>query len=84
MSQPRPLIRTKTFYLELDGKPSCCSNALPQGSPPWRCSQSSHKEAQDAALLVWRDHPEVAIAIREGPCPRSRDDGYDDRWEEYD
>jgi hypothetical protein len=33
--------------------------------------------------MVWRDHPDCAIAIKEGPCPRSGDD-YDDRWEEYD
>jgi len=80
MLQPRPLIPAKTFYLELDGKPMCCSSLHPTTSPPWQCSQGSHKEAQASALLVWRDHPDCVIAIKEGPCPR---DG-DDPWEEYD
>jgi len=83
MSQPRPLLPVKTYYLELDGTPSCCSSRHPAGSPIWSCAQSSHKEAQQEALMVWRDHPDCVIAIKEGPCPRSGDT-YDDPWEEYD
>lgn len=68
MSQPRP--RSKTYYLELDGEPSCCSRRHATASPSWACSHASHEEARQAALLVWRDHPDCAVSIKEGPCPR--------------
>jgi len=86
MSQPRPFIPTKTYYLELDGVPSCCSPRHPKSSPGWCCAQGSHKEAQQEALLVWRDHPDCVIAIKEGPCPRSAeiwDDQRERMWEDY-
>lgn len=81
MPQPRPFVPVKTYYLELDGKPSCCSGRPSISYPTWSCAHSSHKEAQQAALLVWRDHPDCVIAIREGPCPR----GYEGSpWDDYD
>lgn len=81
MPSPRPWKPVKTFYLELNGKPSCVAGVEPLASPPWVCSHSSHQEAQEAAKLVWRDHPECTVAIREGPCPRSGETFYDP-WEE--
>jgi hypothetical protein len=73
-----------TYHLEIDGVPSCASPRHPLGSPIWSCAQSSHREAQREALLVWRDHPDAVIAIREGPCPRP---GYEphphEEWDDY-
>lgn len=63
----------KSYYLELNGKPSCVSDVFPTGRPVWSCAQSSHKEAQQEALMVWRDHPDCVIAIKKGPCPRYGD-----------
>lgn len=83
MPSPRPWKPVKTYYLELDGKPSCVSNLSPTAYPVWSCGHGSHQEAQEAAKLVWRDHPGCAIAIREGPCPRTGE-VYEDPWEEYD
>lgn len=68
--QPRPWIPVKTWYLELDGEPSCRSRRHPLARPGWTCAHGSHEEARRAALLVWRDHPDCVVAIREGPCPR--------------
>lgn len=74
---------SRTYYLELNGNPSCVSNVHPLGHPGWVCLHGSHKEAQEAALLVWRDHPDCVIAIKPGPCPRSDDDyEYYDRYED--
>jgi hypothetical protein len=70
MASPRPFIPAKSYYLELNGKPSCTSNAHPQGHPAWVCAYESHQAAQEGAQLVWRDHPSCIIAIKEGPCPR--------------
>jgi hypothetical protein len=77
----QPTVPTKTYYLELDGKPSCCSPRHAKGRPPWSCGHSSHEEARHAALLVWRDHPDCVIAIKEGPCPRYLEE--DDAMREY-
>lgn len=86
MPQPRPLIPAKTYYLEIDGKPACCSPLKPLAAPTWRCGQGSYEEATQEALLVWRDHPGCSIAIKEGPCPRYLEEEADamDYYERYD
>jgi hypothetical protein len=55
-------------------------------APGWRCGQESFEEAKQAALLVWRDHPDCTIAIKEGPCPRyvSDEDAAMDYYSRYD
>lgn len=88
MPTTRPYTPHKTYYLELDGKPSCCSPLSPKKAPGWACSQGSHKEARESAMLVWEDHPDCVIAIKEGPCPRYLDEeaaaqDYYDRWDDY-
>jgi hypothetical protein len=76
------MIPAKTYYLELDGEPSCCSPRRALASPGWACAQASLEEAKQSALLVWRDHPDCAVAIKEGPCPRG-EEGYDSAMEYY-
>lgn len=84
MSRPSETLPRKTYYLELDGEPYCVSGVHPKATPTWTCGHGSHREAQEAALLVWRDHPDCVIAIREGPCPRGLEEDWADRWEDYD
>lgn len=84
----RPYMPHKTYYLELDGKPSCCSPRHPKSAPGWSCAHESHEKAQEAATRVWKDHPDCVIAVKEGPCPRYGDDEdlaqeYYSRWDDY-
>ena len=80
MTASHPFTPSKTYYLELNGKPSCVSDLHPMGRPVWSCAQSSHKEAQEEALMVWRDHPHCTIAIKEGSCPCYGDSS---EWDDY-
>jgi len=84
MPSPRPFLPVTTYYLELDGVPSCCSSRRPLSSPIWSCAQSSLEEAKREALLVWRDHPDCVIAIRQGPCPRGQEEALMEYFSRYD
>ena len=82
MAQPRSYKPVRAFHLVIDGVPSCVSTRHPEGSPGWSCAQSSHKEAQQEALLGGRDPPDAVLEIRAGSCPRP---GYDpDPYEDWD
>jgi hypothetical protein len=61
-----------SYYLEINGKPSCVCGLHPRTSPPWVCSQGtdiSHAEKERAFVL--RDYPDAEVVIREGYCPAS-------------
>jgi len=76
-----------TYYLEINGKPSCVSDHHPRSSPPWACSQGVDlTHATEERGYVLRDHPDATVVIREGFCPAYRQAEEDDRerreWEE--
>lgn len=66
---PRTAHQT-SYYLEINGKPSCVSGVRPRSSSPWSCSQGSDRDtAETERLLVLHDHPTATVIIREGFCP---------------
>jgi hypothetical protein len=63
---------TTTYYLEINGKPSCVSEVSPRSKPGWACSQGTDlSHAEQARAHVLRDHPDAVVLIREGYCPAS-------------
>ena len=76
-----------TYYLEINGDPSCVSSLYPRMSPAWSCSQGTSRVTAEAQrLLVLRDPPDAVVMIREGFCPAYGDAAEADResreWEE--
>jgi len=76
-----------SYYLEINGKPSCVSDLHPRSSPSWACSQGTDvAHAEEERGHVLRDHPDATVVIREGFCPARAEAEEDDRvrreWEE--
>lgn len=76
-----------TYYLEINGRPSCVSGVHPRSSPSWACSQGTDLvRAEEERRYVLRDHPDAVVVIREGYCPASAALEEEDRqrreWEE--